>query len=650
MTQEERQRKMDEGWVLKYGVWWAPVKVNGVPVCRRQDWAIEGAMYLGMMPDDDESQKGWLWKAPQFQGKAEHFKRFVDCIWGGDDDDSFEWNPWTERMLHLAVEEKFLAIAGAASSSKTTFVALWAAANYILRPTKTKIIMTSMTIQTAQGKVWGAMKKFWRRACQKMTIKDAKGNVLREGEKMLGGKLVDSMNIIKREGPDGTLYSTEGIELLPAEAGEFKKSAAKMQGYKSGYVFLLADELATLAPNILETARENLFANDNFQLIGTFNPDSHYDPGGILAEPLDGWDSIDENSEEWRTKFGGMCLRLDGMKSPNVLLGEKRWRGLMTVEKLAAFKELHPEKSTGFWKMVRGFWSPTGSMDCIYSEAEIEKPGCLRPVKAWVYPPVVVAGFDPAWTAGGDRAVAVFGRVGQAVLPEYLEPKIVWEHIETCILEDEALKKGEDKTVQIAEQFRRKCKEHGCETRNVALDVTGGQAFSSVLAGKIGSGFMTINFGGAASDLPAPPPDKGKKCRDVYRNMMTELWFSSKHLVRLGQIRNLPPATVVEMCARTYHSRDGRVTIEPKEDMKKRIKRSPDRSDSLFLSILVARRKYALMGKEKFPTGEKKLTSSIDPNDPLASRHDWAKPQKPKLEPDSFVASGGGWGYSGFGG
>jgi len=641
----EQEKRHEAGYRIYYGVEFPPQRLSNGQAVPIPPWKAEGLLYL----DED----GDFCKSPSYLGKKQHFINFVNHIWGDPlDEGHFEWNPNAIKMLECAVNNKFLAVAGCASSSKTMFIALWAVAHFILRPKDTKVLVTSMTIQTAEGKVWGNVKKFWRRACRKLEVKDARGNTIMEGEKFLGGKLLDSMHIIKRRSPDGTLHSTEGIELIPAEAGEFKKSASKMQGYKAGNVYLLADELATLAPNILETARENLFSNDNFYLIGAFNPDSHYDPGGILSEPLNGWDSVDEHSMEWPTRFGGWCVRFDGTLSPNVTgnwNGDKPWKGLMTFDKLEGFKSMHPEKSIGFWKMVRGYWSPTGSMDCIYSESEFETNGCLRPVKAWAGTWTMVAGFDPAWTTGGDRAVGVFGRVGVAVLPEAGGvTRKVWEHVETCVFDEEIDKKNTDKPTQIAIQFAAKCRQHRVATEDVALDITGGHAFATVLALEIGKGFMAVNFGGAASDLPMPKPDK-RTCKEAFTNMVSELWYSSKSLVRMGQLRNVGPGAIVEMCARTYDESKGKVTVEPKEKMKARIKRSPDIADSSFLSIYVARKKHGLSGKEMFPT-KPQSTERADPitagnpNHPLAGILSWGQKQRKAMEEIQVGQSGGGWG------
>ncbi len=647
-VKSEQEKRFEAGYRTWFGVEFPPQRLGNGMAVPVPEWKAHGLLYL----DED----GEFSKSRSYLGKTEHFKRFVSLIWGDPNDEGyFQWNPNAEKMLELAIQHRFLSIAGCASSGKTRFLALWGVAHFILRPLLTKVIVTSMTIQTAEGKVWGAVKTYWRRACRRLEVKNAKGEVLIDGEKFIGGKLLDSMHIIKRRSPDGTLHSTEGIELLPAEAGEFKKSAAKMQGYKAGFVYLLADELATLAPNILDTAKENLFSNPYLQLIGAFNPEGHTDPGGILSEPVGGWDSIDHNSMEWATRFatGGWCVRFDGTLSPNIVpVPCDKWIGLTTVEILEGYYTMYPDRdSAGFWKMVRGYWSPTGSADCIYSESEFESKGCLRPVKVWVGPTIMVAGLDPAWTTGGDNATGVFARVGDATLPEFGGiTRTVWEQVETCIFDEQVGVKDVDKPTQVARQFAAKCRKHGVMTENIALDVTGGHAFASLLKLEIGSGFMALNFGGSASEMPMPRPDK-RTCKEAFKNLMSELWYSSKSIVRQGQLRNLPPQVINEMISRTYDEKDGKLTVEPKEKMKSRIRgRSPDRADATFLSIYVARKKLGLIGKESFPiknsspqsTENKHLTGG-NPEHPMASLRDWGKKQPKRFEEPQPVEHGGGW-------
>ncbi len=77
-----------------------------------------------------------------------------------------------------------------------------------------------------------------------------------------------------------------------------------------------------------------------------------------------------------------------------------------------------------------------------------------------------------------------------------------------------------------------------------------------------------------------------KRCDEHYSKGVSEYWFSTREAIESGQIRNLSRAVAYEGQCRLYSIVSGnRVEIEPKEDMKERIKKSPDLYD--WFSFLV---------------------------------------------------------------
>lgn len=586
MTQAQLEKLIRDGHTPKYGFLFAPLKdakgkplrVNGQPV-PMPGWLIEKHIYNGF-------------RVPGYKGQAWHFMRFVDELWGdkSDKDGLFEWNPNAVRMLEGMLEHKRLALAGNASSGKTNFVALAANALYLLNPDNTKCLVTSMTIKTAESKVWGWVEAYWNRALRKIGVNN------------MPGVLTSSDHIIRRKTRDGKLSRLHGIELVPADKSEYKKSATKLQGFKAGGgdLWLLADELDTLSPNLLNTAQENLFANDGFHMIGAFNPTSHFTPGGIFATPKHGWKSIDIDTHEWETVHG-YCLRFDGLRSPNVLEGKPVWLGLLSLEALNGFRERFQgnENSPGFVSMVRGFFSSSGSDETVLSEAEIENYDANRRTSTWMDRGVMVAGLDPAFCHDGDLAVLTIGRVGMAMDNDLGIQKKVCERIKTYVL-DSDVKASKDKSEQVVEQVKNKLIEHNVATEDLAVDISGAASFGSLLARDIGAGFLHVNFGGSPSETRVSLSDK-RTGREAYVNKATELWMSLKPLVRSGQIKGLDPDTIVELTTRTCKATaSGRSEIESKKKMKQRTNgESPDKSDSLVLMAEVARQKHGLVAIEK---------------------------------------------------
>jgi len=275
----------------------------------------------------------------------------------------------------------------------------------------------------------------------------------------------------------------------------------------------------------------------------------------------------------------------------------------MTMESLNQFRQMYNnnESSIGFCKMVRGFWSSTGSKESIFTEAEMEEYEVMRRVTNWLDTPLMVAGFDPSFTHGGDRAVLVIGRVGE--IPVGNGRKRVFERVATYVLDAE-VDKGKDKNEQIVDSVKAKLDLHKVKTENLCVDISGAAAFGTLLAQKIGSSFIGVNFGGGPTEMRVSKTDR-RTGKEAYVNRVSELWFGVKPLVRSGQIYGLDPDTIIELCARSYTDRAGKVEIESKERMRERTKKSPDLGDGFCLSLDAARIRGGLTAAEVAPKAQK---------------------------------------------
>ena len=453
------------------------------------------------------------------------------------------------------------------NSGKTECLALIGALWFFLFPKDTKVIVTSTTVAAAKDKVWGKIKLIWIHL-EKFF-----------GPNVMPGKLVDSQNRIRYEF-QGVKSETRGIVLLASESSSEKESADKLQGTKAERMIVMGDEFATLKHSLLNTVLNNLTANKQCKLAGAFNPNSYYDPGGIISRPKGGWSTVTEDDIEWETEiepFGlkGYCIRFDGEKSPNVVLGEERWKGLLTLEKLQQIGPIGT-KTKGYYEQIRGYWSPAGDLDSIYTETEIVKYGADRPVTTWVEPPVMVAALDPGFVHGGDRAALAIGKSGVAVNVDTQTRQKVFELTHIYVLDDDITNKTISKVEWVVKLTKEKLKEHGVDIRNFAIDATGGgEPFSALIARDIGMGFINVCFSGRASDMPVSRNDN-RKGSERFFNMASELWYVGRELVRTGQLRGLKPDVVAELCARTYKEKANVVQIESKKDLKLRTKRSPD--------------------------------------------------------------------------
>lgn len=322
---------MEDGHIIAYGIDWSPLKVGNqsIPL---PEWLIHRD--LALRRHGCESIPGYL-------GQAWHFMRFCDAFFS-DPRGLFhmEWNPNAVKIVEKFFDNKMLAIMGAASSSKSFTLACIAVGMYLLDPKNTKVLVTSTTVQTAKGKIWGDISYAWDQVC---AVYKSWG-VPPPGKKMTGDPII-------RYESDGIISHKAGLELIPTQQSSEKQSMEKVQGYKNQNIIFVGDEWDTLGHGLINTVQGNLKANPNSRCLAAFNPTGRTTAGGNISKPIGGWETIDEHTYEWQTQYG-ICIRFDARQSPNVLAGRKLWIGLPTIEDLAAYETLYGENKPLSWWCV----------------------------------------------------------------------------------------------------------------------------------------------------------------------------------------------------------------------------------------------------------------------------------------------------------
>lgn len=509
--------------------------------------------------------------------KEYYFWRICDELWNHSDlpDKLCVRHPWAELMIKAALENKYLAIGGSASSGKSHIMAAWGIVNWLSQPQDTLVLMTSTTLREARKRIWGSVMAL-------LTVIDGAPIRIR-----------DSIGSASYVNEKGTLIERAGLSLISAEKSKTKEAVGKFIGLKQSRVILLGDELSELSEAILNAGLTNLSKNPSFQMIGMSNPNSRFDAFGIWSTPKDGWDSVDTNTaDEWETKWHGKYIRLDGERSPNIVAGEVIYPWLPTQEKLDEDKALLGVESRGYMRMVRAVFFDSDETTGIYTENELTSSGALNKVN-WQGNPVNVAGLDPSFTNGGDRTVLFLAQCGYDTTGQY-----VIEFGKAIHLNDDATNKAVPRTYQIVEQVQKECKKHGVLPENLSVDATGaGAPFCDVLAGEWSNKFMRISFGGKASDKRVSV-NSSKIGAELYVNRVSELWFVGKELMRTKQIFGIDSELAQEMTARNYDmikSGSLRMKIESKPEFKSRFGRSPDLADAAFLALDCARQRLGLV-------------------------------------------------------
>jgi hypothetical protein len=514
-------------------------------------------------------------------GKFEHFRRTVDLLWNNPDDQTsrnFIWSPWAEDMIYEACEERYLSIAGCASSGKSDTMAMWGIVNYLAAPYDTLVICTSTTLREARRRIWKSVTELWG---------------ARAG---LPGKMVPSLGQIKGMSRDGGMWESTGVVLVPAEKKREKEAVGKLVGIKQKRVILLADELPELPESLLHAAFTNLETNPFFQMIGMGNPNSHFDAFGLFSQPKNGWGTVTEADNEWETSRG-KCIRFNAEENPNVLAGRQIYPWMPSRQAIEAAKRDYGENSLLYYRMYKGFWCPDGIESGIFSEADLVRGTAAAPARWDSGKPVIkVAACDPSFTNGGDRSIAMFGELG------FENGVQVLQFNEHEVLMEDINDKKTPRSVQITRAYRDACVKRKIPPQNAAADSTGaGGPFCDILAMEWSDRVLRVNFAGKASDRKVSATDHTPG-HERYMNRMTEIWYQGQELIQSQQLRGISHELAREMVARKFETKGTavRIKVEAKVDYKARVGKSPDIADTAFILVDLCRTRFGFMGGERF--------------------------------------------------
>lgn len=519
--------------------------------------------------------------------RARHFRNIVELQWGPDNTIChFVWNPWAEKMNEVSHRHKYPGFSGCASSGKSDWGAIYGIVNWQCDPAETFVLVTTTGLKDAQRRIWGAVEKYFLAATS------------------LPGRLVSSKYQIDSVDEEGKKLPKCGIQLVAGDQKKRRDLMKSLIGTKGKRVFLIADELPELSEALVTTAVGNLESNPYFQMMGIGNFKGRDDPFGKFVEPKNGWESINVESEEWETKRG-YCARFDGVKSPNVAAGFKKYPGIYDTETLAKHRDQLGEDTAEFWRMCRSFEAVTGDPDCIYSESDFLSGMAYDVVGRdvpWADRQTRVSSLDPGFTNGGDRSVQWFGWWGQM-------KGGLWVLCldKMLLLRENVTLSHMTRTRQIAEQFVTNCIEEGVSPLHAALDATGpgGIAIADFIIevwnkrikdnpqlGGDAFQLLRIDFSGAPSSayVGAVGDKTGKM---AYDRRVSELWGIGVEFLKYGQLKGITSELAKQMKGRrkdTVKGPDGlKMRAETKQKMKERIGYSPDEADSFFVLLATCR-------------------------------------------------------------
>lgn len=504
-------------------------------------------------------------------GRYGHLRNAIDFIWNlpralecerrkivydPEIHAAFIWNEWTEQMMNAFCEEREVVVTGPGSSWKSTTAAMFFLCYWLSDPMRTRVIITSTTLDGLRSRVWKEITHFYR------TISSV-------------GNLVQSRTMIQTvKGDDGAGLFGIGVE----SDGNVEKAAGKIIGRHSPNMGVMIDEMPTVNAAIVSACVNLEKGAERFCAIGVGNATSRFDEHGKMAEPENGWDSVTDRTHVWRTKRGGLCIHLDGRESPKIRKPDK-FPLLINQDNLDRSATRDGEDSPKYWQQSIGFWPPEGITKTVLSETMIIKFRAKeKPI--WVGEFKEGAGLDPAFE-GGDRCILRIGRIGKIDVSDgrggYLtgfDPSHAIIPIKLSVTSKEPIH------YQIVRLVKNECETRGIPREMFALDTTGeGGGLASIFSREWGPGFHEVEFGGRASEEPVSENNPTPASKE-YLYKVTELWMNFRVMVQNGQVRNLDDETAIEFCKRYYEMVGNLMKLESKAQMKLRTGRSPDYADA----------------------------------------------------------------------
>ncbi len=570
-------------------------------------------------------------------GKFGHFREIVDLCWNNPEMPSpkrFIWCREVEKILRECCRCAELGIAGPTSQGKTDPMALWAAVNFMVDPTHTKVLIMSTTMDGAKMRIWKTLKEYinglpdfpgkplWSTNrllgpdYSEEGFGESSGIYLLAGEKAKEKDALEKLIGIKAPRTGDSDESFEALRVRPEfadMAGDYDEDTLRdllprlvnLTGDRTGRIIFCIDEATGIVDSILNAYRTNMKPGNpgHIQLVMVANPNLHWDVFGVFCKPKAGWDKVTLKDEEWETASGGWCIRFNGEKNSRIIEGNEKLSWMLTRREIDGIAWEYGTSSLYYYRFVLGMWCPQGADFGIYSQADIEGSGAMGPARWGLRKPVKHSSLDPSFTSGGDKPSCTFFSYG-----EDAAGKRVMMVTEQVAIKIDAGDTGTDPSYQVVREWKRQCEKRGVLPQHAAFDATGGGVpFAGIVRHEWSSRVQGISSGGRASNRPVGMernPDGSKLLAGQrFFNKATEMWYSAHPFLRSGQIFGITPELAKEICSRKNeegHSGDGRrVKAENKRVYKKREGHSPDDSDSFFVAIEHLRSRYGFKPEDR---------------------------------------------------
>lgn len=537
------------------------------------------------------------------------YESAATLLWGPE---TFTHEPRSVQMVWKSIQNKALVnILGAASMGKTYSASAWYLLDWLLDPEWTLVRVMSTKEEHVKKNLFGDMQRLYQNAVIPLPGKADSESIATETGKR-GGMGIFILTIARGHEARGAI---KGAKIKPRPYHPLFGTSSRSR--------LLIDEAQEVPPNAFEEI-PNLYSSveegdvEHTKICMAANPKDVFSEYGKNCHPVEGWEDIQQmmaEVDEWESTTGWYCVRLNAMKSENVV--QKRdvykrfftWNGYKMKLRQYSGDPDHPM----MWSEVYGMFPPRGNKTAI-----IQKHWVDNSFGEWIFDGgvVTVAAVDPAFT--GDLPTIATGRIGHAVAYRTSSGDRIDLDEPGNRLQIDAvgvLPRGD--TQDLADEIMQRLKELGVRPEYFAIDRTGiGQGvhdnirrqWYAKVTGAVNARatepapIMGINYAEKATDVLVCEEDT-KTPAELYDGIRSEIWYATGRFFEYQYVKigaGVDMDTVQELVDRRGGSPSGKgklLQVESKDSYKARGNKSPDKADAVTMLVQCARIASALTPK-----------------------------------------------------
>ena len=520
---------------------------------------------------------------------VEHYLNAHRLIWPKDDQ-----HRWFVLGMTRICENKVTCFLGAASTNKTYLFTVHSLINFWVFPHTSLGILSTTDIISLERKVWGRLKKMFNRGRERFPWLD--GFVL-DSKRQITPDDIDDDNEVARslDHGIGTVACVSNGRFVGM--GKFQGSKPPdSEGKHDGIMVHYGDEAAVMESSFLD-AYSNWMVNDGFKGVMGGNPTDISDPLCTASEPKGGWDSFIDTgkTQEWTSRwYDAHVVCFDGRDTPNNDEPKNRFPYLISQKFIDLMASTHGVDSWQYYQQAIGKPSRGMVSNRVITIGLCEKHHAFESVVWAGTARTKIYITDPAY-GGGDRCVG-----GECEFGMDKDGHNVFSVGSTEIIPIR-LNCGQEPEDQIAEHVFSRHKSLNIPADHMAYDSFGRGTLGFSFAKLFGSSCpIPIDSGGPTTERPVrfdlyveekDGEKRLKTCKEHYSKFVTEMWFSTREGIESNQVRNLPMEVAREGQLRLFSTVKGnKVEVESKDDMKERVKKSPDLYDWFAIGMELARR------------------------------------------------------------